>query len=336
MIFTLSTVYSQWGQHTKNMSMDLLSDILSKLRLEGTLYFRTSFTSPWGVKVPSYSDVARFHFAHKGRCMVRIADNEAPVTLEQGDLIIIMRGAAHTLYCDPVNELDALPLDEIIQKSGFTGKGVLVWGEHGAHHETQLVCGHFAFEKHASHPMIGALPDYIKIKNYGEGLGAWLEQSLRVIGAEACRDSPGADIVALKMSEIIFAQSLRVHLEADGKNVAVLAGLSDPKISKALRAIHEEPAHYWTLEELARIAGQSRTSFATHFSSLMAMTPISYITDWRMQLARQMLVDTNDAIIAIAENTGYQSEAAFGRVFKRTFSVAPVAYRKTFQKGYDL
>ena len=184
--------------------------------------------------------------------------------------------------------------------------------------------------------MISALPDYIKIKNYGEGLGAWLEQSLRVIGAEACRDSPGEDIVALKMSEIIFAQSLRVHLEADGKNVVVLAGLSDPKISKALRAIHEEPAHYWTLEELVRIAGQSSTSFATHFSSLMAMTPINYITDWCMQLARQMLIDTNDAIIAIAENTGYQSEAAFGRVFKRRSRLRLWLTERRFRRGYDL
>jgi len=292
--------------------MDLLSDILSKLRLEGTLYFRTSFTSPWGVQVPAYSDVARFHFAHKGRCMVRIEGSDAPITLEQGDLIIIMRGAAHTLYCDPKTEVAALPLDAVIEQSGFSGKG-------------------FAFEQHASHPMIDALPDYIKIKNYGEGLGTWLEQSLRVIGAEAGRENPGADLVALKMSEIIFAQSLRAYLETEGKNVAVLAGLSDQKISKALQAIHEKPAHYWTLEELAGIAGQSRTSFATHFSNRMAMTPIHYITQWRMQLARQMLIDTNDAVIAIAENTGYQSEAAFGRVFKKTFSIAPVAYRKSFQ-----
>ena len=89
--------------------------------------------------------------------------------------------------------------------------------------------------------MIDAIPDYIKIKNYGEGLGAWLEQSLRVIGGEAGRDNPGGDIVT------------------------VLAGLSDHKISKALQAIHEKPAHYWSLEELAGIAGQSRTAFATHF-----------------------------------------------------------------------
>ena len=81
--------------------MDLLSDILSCLKMSGTLYFRTSFTSPWSIRVPSFENVARFHFAHKGRCLVRIEQEKVPVLLEQGDLLIIMRGAAHTLYCDP-------------------------------------------------------------------------------------------------------------------------------------------------------------------------------------------------------------------------------------------
>lgn len=311
--------------------MDLLSDILSKLKLRGTLYFRTSFTSPWGVQVPNYENVARFHLAHLGRCMVRIDGVNDAVLLEQGDLIIIMRGAAHTLYCSPETEEQSLPLDTVVEQSGFSGSGVLVWGEYGTNHETQLVCGHFAFEEHANHPMLDILPAYIKIRNYGETHAIWLEQSLRVIGAEAGRDNPGADIVALKMSEIIFAQSLRAFIETEGNNFAILAGMGDKHISKALRVIHDRPEHSWTVEELACVAGQSRTSFAMHFSKCMDMTPIQYITQWRMQLARQQLIETDDALINVAENNGYQSEAAFGRVFKRTFAMAPATYRKTFQ-----
>ena len=94
--------------------MDLLSDILSQMRLSGTLYFRTSFTSPWSIQVPAYQDVARFHFAWKGRCLVRVADAASPVMLEQGDLIIIPRGATHTLYCDPKTEREAMQLDQVI------------------------------------------------------------------------------------------------------------------------------------------------------------------------------------------------------------------------------
>lgn len=308
--------------------MDALSDILSRMRLKGTLYFRTSFTSPWGVKVPAYENVARYHFAHKGRCLVRIEGETAPVLIEQGDLIIIPHGASHTLYCDPKTEEAALPLDEVIERSGFTGRGVLVYGEHGTSHETQLVCGHFTFDDHARHSLIGALPSHILIGNYGEASGKWMENTLRVIGAEAGREGIGNDLVAIKMSEIIFAQALRTYLTGEGASRPVMAGFANPQIGRVLSAIHDAPGHAWTLEELSDIAGMSRTSFVSRFSQFMETTPLGYITDWRMQIARQMLVESSAPIIEVAESVGYQSEASFGRIFKRLIGTAPATYRR--------
>jgi len=308
--------------------MDLLSDILSRMRLSGTLYFRTSFTSPWGVRVPPFENVSRFHFAHRGRCFVRVADEPKPVSLEQGDLIIITRGATHTLYCDPTTESQALPLDLMVEVSGFQGSGTLVYGDPGTSHETQLVCGHFAFDKNANHPLIDALPSHLHIRNYGEAAGSWMESTLKVIGAEAGRNGMGSDLIALKLSEIIFAQALRTYLASDGADRPVLAGFSDAQISRALNAVHNAPEFRWTLEDLAKVAGMSRTSFATKFAQLMSMTPVAYITHWRMQIARQQLAETDQAIIDIAESTGYQSEAAFGRVFKKYFATPPARYRR--------
>ncbi len=309
--------------------MDLLSEILSHVRLAGTLYFRTSFTSPWGVKVPAYSNVARFHFAHQGRCLIRIAGEERPVGLDQGDLLIITRGAAHTLFCDPSTEEDALPLEEVIEKSGFTGHGTLVYGEYGTNFETQLVCGHFAFDDRANHPLINALPSYIHVKNYGETAGAWMDSTLRVIGAEAGTKDLGSDLIALKMSEIIFAQALRAYLAADGARRPVMAGFSDSQIAAAIKAIHARPNHNWTLKEMAETAGMSRTSFVTRFATRMRMTPSAYLTFWRMELARRKLEAGEGAIIGIAESVGYHSEAAFGRAFKKQFDIAPAAYRRS-------
>ena len=308
--------------------MDLLSDILSRLQLSGTLYFRTSFTSPWGVRVPEYKKVSRFHFAHRGRCMVRVNPKKAPVQLEQGDLVIITRGASHTLYCEPETESRAVHLEEVVQKSGFSGHGTLVYGESGTHHETQLICGHFSFDDHVSHPLIDALPEYIHIKNYGEAAGSWMESTLKLIGAEAGRDTMGCDLLTLKMSEIIYVQVLRTYLNTEGKNSPVLAGFADERIARALKAIHDDPAHPWTLDRLSSHAGLSRTAFATKFAHYLTMTPLHYITQWRMQIARQLLIKSNEPIIQIAENTGYQSEAAFGRVFKRYFDLAPATYRR--------
>lgn len=309
--------------------MDLLSDILSRLRLSGTLYFRTSFTSPWSIQVPSFQHVTRFHFAHKGRCMIRVNEEEAPVVLEQGDLAIITRGAAHTLFCDPEAENQTIMLDQVIEESGFTGKGALVYGEHGTNHETQLVCGHFAFSNETQHLLIDTLPPHILIKNYGEQSGVWMENMLKVIGHEAGRDQMGSDLIALKMSEIIFTQTLRTYLEGSDPDTPVIAGFTDKGIARALTAIHQDPSQPWGLEKLAQIAGMSRTAFATRFSHCMSMTPLGYITHWRMQIARQELTETRDSIIEIAAKVGYNSEAAFSRVFKKHNAKSPTMYRRT-------
>ncbi len=311
--------------------MDILSDILSCLQMSGTLYFRTSFTSPWSISVPSFENVARFHFAHKGRCLVRIEADRPPVLLEQGDLLIIMRGAAHTLYCDPTTENQAVQLDRVVEESGFDGTGALVYGEFGTDHETQLVCGHFAFSKEANHLLIDALPSHLHIQNYGEASGAWMENTLKVIGSEAGREQLGSDLIALKLSEIIFAQALRTYLEGEGAQRPVLAGFADGNIARVLTAIHKQPGFSWTLESLAKIAGMSRTAFAARFSQCMTTTPMGYITHWRMQIARQQLANSNEPIIAIAENAGYHSEAAFSRVFKKHHMKAPATYRRSVQ-----
>jgi len=176
------------------------------------------------------------------------------------------------------------------------------------------------------------LPSFLRIQNYGEASGAWMENTLKVIGNEAGRGQLGSDLIALKMSEIIFAQALRTYLENDGAERPVLAGFADPSIARALTAIHKNPGSLWTLEGLARIAGMSRTAFASRFSSTMTTTPMGYIAHWRMQIARQRLSSSNDPIIAIAEAVGYHSEAAFSRVFKKHHLKAPGAYRRFAQQ----
>lgn len=311
--------------------MDILSDILSRMQLTGTLYFRTSFTSPWSIKVPSFEKVSRFHYADRGRCLVRIEDQPDPVLLEQGDLIIITRGAAHTLFCDPTTENQAVTLDQVVEESGFTGSGTLVYGPTGTQHETQLVCGHFAFNKYASHPLLEALPSHILVKNYDETAGRWMESTLKLIGMEAGREQMGGDLIALKLSEIIFAQVLRIYMNAEGADKPVLAGFSDPNIARTLQAIHQDPSAEWTLKELSRIAGMSRTSFTTKFTQAMSVSPGGYVTYWRMQIARQHLEHSMMPIIEIAETVGYNSEAAFGRVFKKHFDTPPATYRRRVQ-----
>ncbi len=308
--------------------MDLLSDVLMRLKLKGTLYFRTSLTSPWGVEVPQYENVMRFHYAHKGRCLVRVDKVAEPVALEQGDLLIIPRGASHRLFCDPRNEHHVLPLETVLRDSGFTGEGVLIYGGDEDLRDTQLICGHFAFDPLMRHALLDNVPPFIRIENYGEAAGLWMEQTLRMIGTETGRAQLGGNLIALKMSEIIFAQALRAFIEREGAAHKGLAGFADPRVARALTAFHKAPGEDWSVVRLAEEAGMSRTAFATGFAELMGVTPMGYVTDWRMQIARHALAQGDDSVGAVGEQVGYASEAAFMRVFKRASGLTPSAFRR--------
>jgi AraC-like DNA-binding protein len=307
--------------------MDLLSDTLSLMKLTGTLYFRTSFTAPWGIEVPAFENVSRFHYVHRGRCFAHVEGHTDAVVLDQGDLIIICHGATHTLS-DPVT-VSARTVDQIVEASGFSGRGALIYGDPDAGHATQLICGHFAFDPDASHILLEALPRYIHIKNYGKVSPNWLDDTLNIIGAEVGHNQLGGDLIGLKLSEIIFTQAIRLYLAGEGKSRPGLAGFADDHIRRALEAMHSDPAKPWTVESLAREAGLSRTAFSNRFGELTKHTPLNYLTAWRMQLARRMLADTDNPIIDVAAYSGYKSEASFGRVFKRHFDMPPAGYRRS-------
>jgi len=313
--------------------LDLLSDILSHLSLRGSLYFRTSFTSPWGLAVPRYENVARFHFAHRGGCLVSVNGVKDHVSLEQGDLIIIPHGASHELFCSPDAQDVILELDTVLERSGFTGSGVLVYGGEEPNSETQLICGHFSYDKQANHILMERLPPYIQLKNYGESAGKWMEATLRMIGDEAGGQRLGGDLIALKMSEAIFAQAVRSFVEGNDAAEWGLSAFSDTNLCRALDAFHKNPANSWTVESLAQAAGMSRTGFAVLFQKKMAMTPMHYVTSWRMEIAKGLLSKPENSLSDAAEGAGYASDSAFSRVFKKETGLTPAGFRKSYHLG---
>jgi AraC-like DNA-binding protein len=318
--------------------MDILSDILMRANMKGSLYFRTSFTAPWGIEVPTYANVARFHYAHLGGCFVRVDGQSDLIKLQQGDLLIVPYGRSHRMFCDPKTESQVLPLDRVLELSGFTGEGALVYGGSepdkgggATGQETQLICGHFVFDPLTRHPLLDRLPPSLVLRNYAGHSGNWLEATLAVIGDEAGHGRIGGDMIVLKMSEIIFAQALRAFVDQEGAVEAGLQGFADPQIVRALTALHRAPAASWTVAGLAKTAGMSRTGFAVRFSRAMGMTPMSYLSGWRMQIARHELRHSRASVADVAEQVGYASEAAFIRVFKRDAGFSPAAFRKGFQ-----
>ena len=309
--------------------LDILSDILTNLSMRGTLYFRTSLTSPWGINVPSFENVARFHFAHRGNCFIEVEGTNKTIALAQGDLLIIPHGAAHKLFCKPETKDDALPLDQVVEKSGFSGSGVLVYGGDEDERDTQLICGHFSFEPSARHVLMERLPPSIHMKNYGETAGRWMEATLRVIGEEAGGKRMGGDLIALKMSEAILAQAIRSFIESSEAPEWGLGAFSDPQLRRALDAFHKSPQQNWTVESLAQTAGMSRTGFAVLFQKKMTMTPMQYVTGWRMEIAKRLLSSGQNSMADVADGAGYASESAFARVFKKETGLTPAQFRKS-------
>ena len=307
--------------------LDLLSEILTRLSLQGTLYFRTSFTEPWGVRVPAYKNVARFHYVHRGEALIEVEGESARNAMSQGDLVIVPHGRSHILSCRHTDSDEAFPLDDVLLRSGFPGHGTLVWGGEESPRDTQLICGHFALAEGSSHILFDRLPPLIHLRGYGDDLGAWLEATLRVIGAEAGGARLGGDLIALKMSEAIFAQAIRAHIEQSAAGESGISGFADPNISRALTAFHRQPASDWTVGKLAQEAGMSRTGFAERFTARIGVTPMSYVTSWRMQIAREALAERRMSVAETAEISGYASESSFSRVFKKEIGFSPAAFR---------
>ena len=308
------------------MSQDALSQILDAVKMRGTVYFHTNFSPPWGVQVPAYSNVARFHMAMRGSCWVRVEGVDTPLHLSTGDLVVIPHGASHIL--SDTKDRDALGVDEVVAQSGYNGHGALAYGGQQDEQACKLFCGHFEFEDGAVHPVLNALPPYIHIPNTQTMNANWLEAVMRFVSMEVFGEQPGSEAIVHRLSEIIFIQVIRAFVDNVGEDAGCLAAVLNPKFAKCLSQVHQQPDKHWTVETMAYEAGMSRTVFAERFTSLVGMTPLGYVTHWRMQLAKRELVQTDRSIIDIAENVGYGSEAAFNRAFKRQFDQTPGEMRR--------
>jgi AraC-like DNA-binding protein len=158
----------------------------------------------------------------------------------------------------------------------------------------------------------------------------WLEASVRYALAEARSPRPGGAGVLAKLAEVLFIEVLRLHMnqQSEGRT-GWLAGVNDRIVGAALKALHKEPAHAWTLESLAQTAGTSRSVLAERFQLLVGSSPMQYLTQWRMLLASNLLCRSNTPLARIAEEVGYQTDTAFSRAFRREFGAPPAAWRRS-------
>jgi AraC family transcriptional regulator, alkane utilization regulator len=318
--------------------MDALSDVLKSVRLEGAVYLNAEFTAPWCIRgecsvarvrelLADAEHVVFFHFLIEGHCKARLADGGEVFDVVAGDVILIPQDDRHLLGSDV--RLAPMEADTLLDGPQAADDDLVQLRHGGGGAVTRFVCGYIASSRSVCRPLFEALPRVLCI-SIGEGSASTLLRELLRVGVrESSASSPGAESMLAKLSELMFVEALRRYVEnlpPEGKGW--LAGVRDANVGRALALMHGEPGRAWTVAELARKAALSRSALAERFTSMVGESPMQYLMRWRLALAAQALRANGDAITRVAERSGYESEAAFSRAFKREFGMPPAAWRK--------
>jgi AraC-like DNA-binding protein len=310
--------------------------VLRAVRLTGAVFLDAEFTAPWcigepsGVEVcveqmPDAQHVVIYHLITEGTCDIALT-GEAPRSARAGDLIIIPSGEVHALGSD-LSRPRADGARLVVQRSPDEAPQVRHGGGGAV---TRMVCGYLACESALFHTVLAALPRLMIIPMQDTPGGQWLMSSIRFSLAECTAPKAGAGTVLAKLSELMFVEAIRRHIESlPPEQQGWLAGLRDRFVGKTLALMHSRPAHAWTVDELANHVGLSRSALADRFGALIGCPPMQYLTRWRLQLAADLLRTSRRPLAAIAAEVGYESEAAFSRAFKRELGTAPAAWRRT-------
>jgi AraC-like DNA-binding protein len=276
----------------------VFASILGTHQIAARITDNVVYCGEWIDREPQM-DRGIFHLISAGSCRVEAPFLAEPVTLHGGDLIVFPRGAPHTL-CQ-------------VMRSGVEPPA-----------DTGMLCGEFTSSGGRRNPLLEALPDWFVVRDDGGGL-----RSLGRLLAQESRTSVfGNQVVLNKLSDSLLALAIRSHVVQEPARQGLLAALNDPRLTRALLAMHEDPGRDWSLAELAEVAHLSRTAFCEHFAEVLGLAPMQYLTEWRMAEALRLLRDPAQSVARIAERLGYQTEAAFRRAFKRVQGFAPGKVRQ--------
>ena len=280
--------------------MEVLSDILRTMRVEGSVYFCDMLEPPWSKEFGG-SGSAGFHMIRRGECWATV--REQTEYLGPGDLIFLGPGVDHVLS-------SAAP--------GRTGRGSGVG--------TLLLCGYCDFVADTPTPLLDVIPELTIVRHEELVRHPFLRGTFDQLSAEFMASGPGSEIIVNKLTEVVLVELIRINFCRD-EGSPFLKALHDKSVSKALQHLHEHPEKHWTIEELAQSVGSSRAAFAKRFKGLVGETVFQYLTSLRMQRAKQLLRDTALPVYEVAQRAGYESDLAFVKAFRKRTGRTPRQYR---------
>ncbi|MBI1423207.1 MAG: helix-turn-helix domain-containing protein [Gammaproteobacteria bacterium] len=314
---------------------DLLSDILRTVHLSGMVLFRAEFREPWSVATPASCQLAQslpfptehiiqFHIVAAGECWLEVEGHER-IWLNAGDAVVLPYGNNHTLGGRRTSP--SVPIASLFPPQPWRDMPVIQHGESGA--GAQLICGFLHCDELLFSPLKHSLPVIMHARPRDELNDAWLAMSIRYITQEALQPRPGSRNILARLTELMFIEVLRRHIQALPDNeVGWLAALNDPIVGNALKWLHSMPDEKWTVTLLAQRVGTSRSVLAERFKYLLDQPPMQYLAHWRLLIASQILKTSDANLKSVVARVGYESEPAFNRAFKRLFGMPPASWRK--------
>jgi AraC-like DNA-binding protein len=300
---------------------DPVAQTLNAVNVLSSVYCLSDLRAPWGFAVEG-ANVAKFHLVLEGECWLE-ADGLEPVRLSQGDLAILARGHSHVLRDVPgsdVPRLESLLADHLVDAR-------LSYGGDGA--RTRLLCGGFALGGSLPHRLLGLLPPILRLDSARTDVSSWIEPVFALVRKEADQAAPGAQAIFAKLADVFLSQALRTYLTgAEQAGLMRLAPARDVQIDKAAELLSQQPDRQWTLQQLAREVGLSRTLLAARFRDQIGDSPMRHLAKVRLGQAAGYLVTADLSIESIAMRTGYATSASLSKAFKREFGVSPGHYRR--------
>lgn len=312
---------------------DLLGDMLRTLRLTGSIFLKGSFSAPFGVIAPRRFDatsplahlrhISIFHLVESGTCTIELSNGERRI-ISTGDILLMPFAGEHKFWSD--ESVVMIPAHEIIHEGPMPGMWTI---DHGGDGEAiRMVCGFIESAEFLHAPVFRSLPPLIIDRTDNDEVSAVLGTTVREIMRLAEIAAPGSELILGRLMEILFIEVVRRYAtRVQTGSKGLFAAIADPLVSRVIGLVQRHPARRWTVEDLAREAGSSRTVLAERFNAVLGQAPMEYVTHWRMQIAAERLRGSEANLATIAADVGYESEAAFNRAFKRVTGTTPGRWR---------
>ena len=301
------------------VGMDILANVLDRVRLGGTLLFHFELGHPWSLALPQ-RPYALFHYLSRGSATLAL-EHGRELHMTEGDLVVISRGEPHTIFSD--RRTRPFLVTDLDRSSAHLG--VVRHGGSAQPYST-MICGKFTVARPSRGSVLELLPPVLLLKPAEDG--EWLEAILRRMVRESAHERPGQGVALSRLTEVLFVEVLRSWVKSLGPGEGGwLGAMADPHIGPALQLIHEQPDRSWTLDDLGQRVGLGRSAFSARFTRLVGQSMYRYLIARRMSEAAFLLETTDEGLARIATGVGYETVAAFSKLFHRHHGLSPGRYR---------